>query len=105
VIIEELRVYLIKNQPAIPPKSLLGQAVRYTLHQWSKLLTFLHDGRLDISNNLSERAIKPFVIGPKGWLFDDSVEGAHAAVAIFSSSKLANTITSCLTIICDMRSM
>lgn len=83
-LIDELREYLIKNQPVIPPKSLLGEAVNYTLNQWSKLLMFLDDGRLDISNNLSERGIKPFVIGRKGWLFADSVAGAHAAATIFS---------------------
>lgn len=42
------------------------------------------DGRLEISNNRSERAIKPFVIGRKGWLFADSVAGAHAAAKIYS---------------------
>jgi transposase len=33
------------------------------LNQWDKLTAFLKDGRLDIDNNRSERAIKPFVIG------------------------------------------
>ncbi len=84
VIINEIQDYLIKHQSIIPPKSLLGEAVGYTLNQWPKLLRFLDDGRLDISNNLSERGIKPFVIGRKGWLFADSVAGAHAAATIFS---------------------
>jgi transposase len=84
VLLEELHQYLIDNQPTIPPKSLLGQAVKYALNQWSKMLNFLLDPRLDISNNLSERAIKPFVIGRKGWLFANSVAGAQAAATIFS---------------------
>jgi transposase len=84
VILNDLHQYLIENQPSIPPKSLLGQAVSYTLNQWPKLLTYLDDSRLDISNNLSERAIKPFVIGRKGWLFANSVAGANAAATIFS---------------------
>jgi len=83
-VVEDLHRYLTLNQPAIPPKSLLGQAVSYTLNQWPKLLTYLSDPRLDISNNLSERAIKPFVIGRKGWLFADSVAGANAGACIFS---------------------
>jgi transposase len=84
VALQELHLYLTNNQPTIPPKSLLGQAVNYALNQWSKMLNFLLDPRLDISNNLSERAIKPFVIGRKGWLFANSVAGAHAAATIFS---------------------
>lgn len=83
-LLDDLHQYLINNQPHIPPKSLLGQAVSYTLNQWPKILNYLKDPRLDISNNLSERAIKPFVIGRKGWLFANSVEGAKAAAIIFS---------------------
>jgi transposase len=84
LLLQELHHYLISNQPSIPPKSLLGQAVSYTLSQWPKIVNYLNDPRLDISNNLSERAIKPFVIGRKGWLFANSVAGANAAAAIFS---------------------
>ncbi len=80
----DLQQYLINNQSNIPPKSWLGQAVSYMLNQWPKILNYLKDPRLDISNNLSERAIKPFVIGRKGWLFANSVAGANAAATIFS---------------------
>ncbi|HEX2548592.1 MAG TPA: IS66 family transposase [Gammaproteobacteria bacterium] len=83
-LLNELYDYLLSNQPSIPPKSLLGQAVNYTLNQWPKLLTYLQDGRLENNNNRSERAIKPFVMGRKAWLFADSVEGAHAAAIIYS---------------------
>jgi transposase len=84
ITLNNLYDYLMENQANIPPKSLLGQAVNYTLNQWDKLLIYLNDGRLDISNNLSERAIKPFVIGRKGWLFANSIKGAHAAATIYS---------------------
>jgi transposase len=83
-VLEQMYTYLLNHQPSIPPKSLLGQAVNYTLNQWHKIINYLLDARLDISNNLSERAIKPFVIGRKGWLFADSVAGAHAAAKIYS---------------------
>jgi transposase len=83
-ILDELHKYLLSNQHSIPPKSLLGQAVSYTLNQWPKLLTHLQDGRLENNNNRSERAIKPFVMGRKAWLFADSVEGAEAAAIIYS---------------------
>lgn len=83
-LLDDLQQYLLNNQPNIPPKSLLGQAVSYTLNQLPKILNYLNDPRLEISNNLSERAIKPFVIGRKGWLFANSVDGANAAATIFS---------------------
>ena len=83
-ILTALHDYLIAVQPRTLPKSPLGQAVSYTLNQWPKLLTYLKDGRLENNNNRSERAIKPFVIGRKGWLFANSVAGAEAAAIIFS---------------------
>ncbi len=83
-VLEELRAYLIEMQPRTFPKSPLGKAIFYALNQWPKLLTYLTDGRLENNNNRSERAIKPFVIGRKGWLFSDSVAGAHAAATLFS---------------------
>lgn len=83
-ILDELHAYLTAMYPRIPPKSPLGQAVSYTLNQWPKLIIYLRDGRLENNNNRTERAIKPFAIGRKGWLFADSVSGAHAAATIFS---------------------
>jgi transposase len=44
----------------------------------------VNDGRLENNNNRAERAIKPFVIGRKGWLFSGSVAGANAAAIIYS---------------------
>lgn len=83
-ILDDLYAYLVAVHPRILPKSPLGQAVSYTLNQWPKLMIYLKDGRLENNNNRSERAIKPFVIGRKGWLFSDSVAGAEAAAIIFS---------------------
>jgi len=51
------------------PQSLLGQAIDYTLGQWTPLEVFLRDGRVEIDNNLVENAIRPTAIGKKNWLF------------------------------------
>lgn len=83
-ILDELHQYLKHHQLSIPPKSLLGQAVSYTLNQWQKLLNSLKDRRLENNNNRTERGIKPFVMGRKAWLFANSVEGAHAGAIIYS---------------------
>lgn len=51
------------------PQSVLGQAIDYTLGQWSVLQVFLSDGRVEIDNNLVENAIRPTALGKKNWLF------------------------------------
>lgn len=68
-IVDAFRVWLEGIEGKVLPKSKLGEAVTYCLNQWTKLIVFLTDGRLELDNNRSERAIKPFVIGRKNWLF------------------------------------
>lgn len=66
------------------PKTPLGKAFRYASRQWTHLIVYLEDGRLDIDNNACERAIRPFAVGRKNWLFMGNVEGAKAAANIYS---------------------
>lgn len=47
-------------------------------------MNVLEDGRLELSNNVAERGIKPFVIDRKNWLFSDSPRGAQASAAMYS---------------------
>ncbi|MBU2524191.1 IS66 family transposase [Patescibacteria group bacterium] len=83
-IIDKIKIKLDELQGKTPPQGLLGKAIYYMQSQWPKLLTYLEDGRLEISNNKMERAMKPFAVGRKNWLFANSVDGAHAAANIFS---------------------
>ena len=67
----------------------MGKAIKYCLNQWPKLESFLLDGRLEISNNRAERAIKPFVIGRKNFLFAHSTKGATASAIVYSIIETA----------------
>ena len=49
----------------------------------------LEDGSLEIDNNAAERAIKPFVIGRKNWLFANTAKGARASATIYSIIETA----------------
>ena len=51
------------------PKSPLGEAVTYARNQWAALNVYVTDGRLAIDNNAAERAVKPYAIGRRNWLF------------------------------------
>jgi hypothetical protein len=64
--------------PATAPKTLFGKAIRYTLCFWPWLTQFLTDGRLPLSNNRTEQAIKSLAIGRKAWLFSVTPTGARA---------------------------
>jgi transposase len=71
------------------PKSPLGEAVRYALSQRKYLENIFLDGRTEISNNRAERAVKPFVMGRKAWLFSNTPSGAKASSILFSIMESA----------------
>ncbi len=71
------------------PESRLGKAIHYTLAQWPKLNVFLRDGGVPMDNNRVENAIRPFVLGRKGWLFADTVHGAIASANLYSIVETA----------------
>ena len=65
------------------------EAVNYSLNQWHKLIRYTEDGRLSIDNNRAERAIKPFVIGRKNWMFANTAKGAQASATLYSIIETA----------------
>ncbi|MDE9491939.1 IS66 family transposase, partial [Xenorhabdus bovienii] len=86
---DKLSAWLVKTQSQVIPKSKLGEAVTYLGNQWPKLIRYLEDGRLSIDNNRAERAIKPFVIGRKAWLFSYTPRGAQASAILYSVIETA----------------
>ena len=65
------------------------KAINYTNGCRPYLKNYLKDGACSLSNNLSENAIRPVVMGRKNWLFSDSQEGAEASAIIFSLVETA----------------
>jgi transposase len=88
-LLQQLWDWLEKSKDAIPTESALGKAITYSLNQWPKLIGYLEDGRLNIDNNRAERAIKPFVIGRKAWLFANTTSGAKGSAALYSLVETA----------------
>jgi len=83
-ILDAFRTWLEAQQPAVLPKSPLGEAFGYAFGQWEALRRYLEDGDLDIDNNEAERALRCVAIGRKNWLFAGSDEGGWRAAILFS---------------------
>jgi transposase len=83
-LLNQFKTWLDKSAPNVLPESLLGKALNYALNQWARAIRYCDDGRLDIDNNRSERAIKPFVMGRKAWLFSQTANGANASATLYS---------------------
>ncbi|MCG4583688.1 transposase, partial [Anaerosalibacter bizertensis] len=88
-VLQDFLSWLKIKEKQVLPKSSLGKAINYCLNQWDKLIAFMLDGRIEISNNRAERAIKPFVIGRKNFLFSKSPKGAQASAITYSIIETA----------------
>lgn len=70
----------------------LKKAIKYTLNHRESFTNFLQDGRIPLSNNLSENAIIVVAVARKNFLFSDTPQGAEASALVFSiiSTATAN---------------
>ena len=69
--------------------SKLAEAITYSVNQKTSLCAFLEDGRIELSTNRVENAIRPFVVGRRGWLFSDTAKGAKSSAIVYSIVETA----------------
>ena len=80
-ILEAMKPWLEAKLAAVSGKSTIAEAIRYALSRWAGLTRDLDDGRIEIDNNVVERAMRPIALGRKNHLFAGSDEGGrHRAV-------------------------
>lgn len=88
-IIDKIKKWLDKSIKHMLPLSKMGEALTYLHNQWERLTAYLNDGRYPIDNNAAERAIRPFTIGRKNWMFAKSQAGATASANLYSLVETA----------------
>ena len=94
-LLNDFKKWLDKTIQQVLPKSAIGKAIQYSLNQWHKLSGYIKSGNINIDNNRAERAIKPFVIGRKNWMFCNTASGANASAILYSiiETTKANGLT------------
>ena len=88
-VIDEFYNWINSVKDKILPQSCVGKAITYAINQKEALCSFLLDARIQLSNNLAEQSVKPFVIGRKNWLFSNTVNGATSSTIIYSTIQTA----------------
>ena len=83
-IIDKLRAWLDEHRGLIPPKTPLGRALGYLHRQWHRLILFLDDGNIELTNNRRERELRRLCLGRKNWLFTWLDTGGKRTAAILS---------------------
>jgi len=71
----------------------VAKAMDYMLTRWGAFTRFLADGRICLTNNAAERALRGLALGRKSWLFAGSERGAERAALMYTliqTAKLNN---------------
>src|SRR3954449_12036334 len=88
-LVGELEAWLRAQHARVSRKSETGKAIAYALNQWKALTRFLGDGRICLSNNAAERALRGVAVGRRNWTFAGSDRGGERAAAIYTLVETA----------------
>jgi transposase len=79
-----LEAWLRQQRSLLSKSSKTAKAIHYSLKRWTHFTRFLDDGRICLSNNAAERALRCVAIGRANWTFAGSDAGGHRAAAIYT---------------------
>ena len=88
-LLDELKQAFEAALNKISGKSTLAGAIRYAHGRWASLTRYTTDGRLEMTNNAAERAIRPLALGRKNWLFAGSDTGGERAAIMYTIIETA----------------
>jgi transposase len=74
-----LELWLREQRSRLSNSSSVAKPIDYMLRRWDRFARFIDDGRICLTNNAAERALRGFALGRKSWLFAGSERGADRA--------------------------
>jgi len=81
-LVADLEQWLRHKRAKLSRSASVTQPIDYMLKRWAAFARFLDDGRICLTNNSAERALRGFALGRKSWLFAGSERGADRAAAM-----------------------
>ena len=88
-LIDNLHSWLTTQLAKLSRNHDLAKAINYMLRRWPSFTRFLDDGRVCLSNNAAERALRCVPLGRKAWLFCGSDRGGERAAVLYSLIQTA----------------
>jgi hypothetical protein len=83
-LVSELEVWMREQYAKLSRHDPVAKALNYMLARWDAFTRFLRDGRICLTNNAAERAVRGIALGRKSWLFCGSDRGGQRAAQIYS---------------------
>ena len=81
-LVADLEEWLRQERARLSRSASVAQPIDYMLKRWDAFARFLGDGRICLTNNSAERALRSFALGRKSWLFAGSERGADRAATM-----------------------
>ena len=83
-LVADLHAWMREHRAGLSRNSEVAKAMDYMLKRWAAFARFLDDGRICLSNNAAERALRGIALGRKSWLFAGSDRGGQRAAVMYS---------------------
>ena len=83
-LVVNLEIWMRQQRALLSSSNDTAKAINYLLNRWAAFTRFLDDGRVCLSNNAAERALRGVAVGRKNWTFAGSDAGGHRAAAVYT---------------------
>jgi len=83
-LVADLGIWMRQQRALLSSSNETAKAINYLLNRWAAFTRFLDDGRVCLSNNAAERALRGVALGRKNWTFAGSDAGGHRAAAVYT---------------------
>ena len=83
-LVTDLELWLRSQRVALARHNPVAGAIDYMLKDWAAFTRFLDDGRICLTNNAAERALRGVALGRKAWLFAGSDRGGERAAFMYT---------------------
>ena len=84
LLVAELEDWMRTERAGLSRHAAVAKAMDYMLKRWDGFARFLDDGRICLTNNAAERALRPLCLGRKSWLFCGSDRGGERAAVMYT---------------------
>jgi transposase len=83
-LVAELETWMLAERAKLSRHDNTAKAFNYMLNRWASFTRFLDDGRICLTNNAAERALRGIALGRRAWLFAGSDRGGERAAIMYS---------------------
>jgi hypothetical protein len=83
-VLTDLEAWVREERARLSRHAPVAKAMDYILKRWPSFTRFLEDGRICLTNNAAERALRGIALGRKAWLFAGSDRGGHRAALMYT---------------------